>query len=59
VELSQTDFKLGSLQRTSYARPGKLFTASGRLAVRQVGTLNPAASKRIVSAVIRLLLPRQ
>ncbi len=55
VELAETDFARGSLQRTSYARPGKLFTASARLAVRQVGTLSPDASRRVVSAVIRLL----
>ena len=28
IRIEETDFLAGSLQRTSYARPGKLFTAS-------------------------------
>lgn len=28
IEILDTDFLVGGLQRTSYARPGKLFTAS-------------------------------
>ena len=30
VELTDASFASGSLDRTSYARPGKLFTANGR-----------------------------
>ena len=55
VELLAPDFSNGSLQLTSYARPGKLFTASERLIVRQVGTLTSGARTRIVDAVVRLL----
>lgn len=55
VELSATDFARGSLQRTSYARPGKLFTASGTLIVRQVGTLRPETLARIVEGAVSLL----
>lgn len=58
VELSQADFSSGSLQRTSYARPGKLFTANETLLVRQVGTLTSAALARIVEGVITLLWRR-
>lgn len=55
VELSAADFASGSLQRTSYARPGKLFTASGGLMVRVVGTLRPEALDRITARVVELL----
>lgn len=55
VELSAGDFASGSLQRTSYARPGKLFTANGGLIVRQVGTLRPESLVRITERVIELL----
>jgi mRNA interferase MazF len=55
IELSVGDFSTGSLQLTSYARPGKLFTASDRLIVRQVGTLTLAARTRIADAIVQLL----
>ena len=55
VELTQADFASGSLQLTSYARPGKLFTASEQLIHRQVGLLTPAALHRVVEVTIRLL----
>jgi mRNA interferase MazF len=55
VEFSVADFASGSLQRTSYARPGKLFTASGGLIVRLVGTLRPESLARITERVIEIL----
>lgn len=55
VELTPADFSSGSLQLTSYARPGKLFTASEQLIVRQLGLLEPASLDRILDVVIRLL----
>lgn len=55
VELAQGDFVSGSLHLTSYARPGKLFTASEQLIQRQVGVLTTAALDRIVHVTIRLL----
>ncbi|HEU4559477.1 MAG TPA: hypothetical protein VFS20_16580 [Longimicrobium sp.] len=58
VEFNAADFSSGSLQLTSYARPGKLFTASEHLIVRQVGVLAPAMLDRIVEAVILLLRGR-
>jgi mRNA interferase MazF len=55
VELTAQSFRHGSLQRTSYARPGKLFTASEQLAVTQVGRLHEEPLRRIVDAIVRLL----
>ena len=55
VELSPSSFSGGSLQRTSYARPGKLFTASGTLVVRQVGTLTPDTLVHLVGQVVTVL----
>lgn len=55
VMLAHTDFASGSLQRTSYARPGKLFTASDQLLKGTVGHLTPDALQRIVDATVRLL----
>ena len=55
VELPQAAFAAGSLRMTSYARPGKLFTASGALVASQVATLNPDMLTRVVDAVVALL----
>ena len=61
VLLSAGDFSVGSLQRASYARPGKLFTANGSLIVREVGRLTPGALTRVLERVLHLFrasLPR-
>ena len=55
VELNSGSFQRGSLHLVSYARPGKLFTASQGLMVRQVGVLKAEALKQIVDAVVELL----
>jgi mRNA interferase MazF len=55
VPLSDEDFRVGSLRRKSYARPGKLFTANRNLLVRQVGELENDSFRRILDAVISLL----
>ncbi len=51
VPLDAADFTTGGLLVASFARPGKLFTASAGLMVRSVGTLTPAALGRVLSAV--------
>lgn len=55
VALKQTAFASGSLHVTSYARPGKLFTASSDLITAEVGALKPEALIQIVDAVVTLL----
>jgi mRNA interferase MazF len=55
VELTDADFDTGSLRVTSYARPGKLFTASSSLMVSEAGNLSQATLQIIVQAVIDLL----
>ena len=54
VTLTDASFSTGSLLVTSYARPGKLFTANSDLRVRQVGTLNADMFKQIVEKVINI-----
>ena len=55
VVLTDDSFSRGSLQRTSYARPGKLFTANEQLIAAQVGSLKAAVINDVVEAVIELL----
>ena len=55
VELTDVAFAAGSLQRTSYARPAKLFTAHVSLIRAQVGELRTDALREISGRVITLL----
>ena len=55
LTLTEESFSQGSLQRTSYARPGKLFTASERLITAQVGVLESDVVGDIIEAVTKLL----
>ena len=57
VEVDDAAFASGSLRVVSYARPGKLFTASQDLVTGQLGVLTPDTLKRIVDAVVGLLRP--
>ncbi len=59
VLLDNGSFRLGSLRVASYARPGKLFTASSRLISFEIGTLKPAAFDQVLAAVISLLQLQQ
>jgi PemK-like, MazF-like toxin of type II toxin-antitoxin system len=55
IALEAGHFAAGSLRLTSYARPGKLFTANRDLIFGSVGQLKPEIHRRIVDAVITLL----
>lgn len=55
VLLSDVDFASGSLRLTSYARPGKLFTARCDLMSRTIGVLTAEARLRVIDAVVSLL----
>lgn len=55
VEITDTDFRTGTLQWTSYARPGKIFTANQSLFAVEIGVLTDDGFRRLVGAVIALL----
>jgi mRNA interferase MazF len=55
IKLEDKDFDTGSLRLTSYARPGKIFTANESLMVTQVGKLKDDSFKKVADAVIHLL----
>lgn len=55
VVLQAADFRQGSLQVMSYARPGKLFTASSDLVERVIGVLQPECVSEVIAAVINIL----
>ncbi|WP_404359238.1 type II toxin-antitoxin system PemK/MazF family toxin [Methylotuvimicrobium sp. KM1] len=55
IEINADDFSKGSLQRLSYARPGKIFTAHRSLFSRVVGQLSDNKVQHVRLAVITLL----
>jgi mRNA interferase MazF len=55
VEISDQDFQTGSLRVTSFARPGKLFTANNSLIISEVGKLKENILDSIITAVIEIL----
>lgn len=55
VELLDSAFARGSLQRTSYARPGKLFTANESLIAFEAGALKAETFGRVVSAIVAVI----
>jgi mRNA interferase MazF len=48
-------FTQGSLRITSFARPGKLFTASSVLMLEEVGMLRENLARQIIMAIIKML----
>ncbi len=52
VALDATSFESGGLGRESFARPGKLFSASQSLAVRAAGTLTATAHRELIDRVV-------
>jgi mRNA interferase MazF len=55
VHLTQTSFGSGSLRSDSYARPGKLFTASRELMVSEVAVLSSETHEQLIDALVRIL----
>ena len=55
VMLGDDDFAEGSLQRISYARAGKLFTASETLFQRTVGRLTTERHAEVVAVILDML----
>jgi mRNA interferase MazF len=55
IKLVDASFADGSLRITSYARPGKLFTANRSLMTVQVGNLRADPFKQIVEAIVDIL----
>jgi mRNA interferase MazF len=53
--LSDESFRQGGLQRTSYARPAKLFTANHEIMMAEVGLLTVEARRRVIHAVVEVL----
>ena len=54
IELAH-GFSEGGLRLSSYARPGKLFTANSTVFLRQTGILNSETFQKVLDSVVSLL----
>lgn len=57
VNIAESDFETGSLRISSYARPGKLFTANQSLMTTYIGNLNKTALRIVIETVVEILRP--
>jgi len=55
VMIRDENFEIGALRLTSYARPGKLFTANSSIIRYQVGKLHKNVHSEIIAAIVELL----
>ena len=55
VRLDATDFVTGGLERESFVRPTKIFTANASIIHRSIGTLTETSYQRVRAAVIDML----
>jgi mRNA interferase MazF len=56
ITLNEINFAQGSLQRVSYARASKIFTAHESLFQRAAGQLSPQRQSQVATAIVALLL---
>lgn len=54
IQLNDGDLKVGTLNRTSYVRPGKLFTANEIIIARTIGEIGQQKLIKILDTVIAL-----
>ena len=54
VAIQQTDFSSGSLNRESFARPCKLFTAHKGLIQQEIATLNKRKFAEVIERLLQL-----
>lgn len=55
IEITGGDLASGSLKKTSYARPGKLFTANSGIMNKQIGELRSEKLEEIIRALVTML----
>lgn len=55
IQIGEDSFQKGSLRLTSYARPGKLFTANSALMIKDIALLRDPVKEGIIAAVIQIL----
>ena len=59
IKLTDSSFESGTLERDSYVRPGKIFTANQALIQSQIGILTTTSFEHIIDGVIGIIRPDQ
>jgi len=59
IPIEARDFARGSLIRLSFARPGRLFTASSSLVEKEIARLKPSSLANVIDAVVDILRSSQ
>lgn len=54
IPISQSDFSSGTLSKTSYARPTKLFTANSNIISKSIGELSRDKMTEMIRALVSL-----
>lgn len=55
IELADSDFRRGSLSRTSFVRPDKVFTGNEKLIVRELGRVTDEKLSQVQETLIEIL----
>jgi mRNA interferase MazF len=55
ITLEETDFKSGSLHKTSNIRPDKIFTCSKNIILYKIGSLNEEFVQSVANAIIDII----
>lgn len=53
--IENSDFEVGSLNRTSYAKSNRVFTANEQLIVYKAGKLTPQKTNEVIAKLIAIL----
>lgn len=55
IRLTEEDFQEGALDRESFARPDRVFTANEEIILRQVGRISEAKCSEVVDVLVEIL----
>lgn len=55
IEITDAEFREGSLRQASNIRPNRLFTADGRLILYKAGSLTDAAMHRVTDRLVAIV----
>jgi|SRR5579859_1721370 len=55
ILILNSDFANGSLNKDSYVRPGKIFTADANIIIKQAGILKSSKTEEIISKIVEII----
>ena len=55
IELSNSDFKMGSLNKPGNIRPNRLFTAENSIILRKVGSIQSSVLEKVIDKLCEII----